>query len=143
MNTLKKSILATVSASALMLSLAMPAMATWSQPDYSDVTSSLVSIPATVTALTTVVAPIKLEKIKIVYIEDVLNTNQINIVKNSLNGLSLNILSLHNVLQTVKVANGSSILTFGDVLSNNKVPVSDVISLRNFNDGGILVFCKH
>ena len=142
MKKLKKSLLAAVSASAVMFSLAMPAMADWNQPDYNDVDWSVNNMQAAMLSLIGVMVPINVNQIKVLYIEDLLDLQHVNIIKKSLNQLSVNVLSIQNVLRTVKVANGSSILTFSDVLSHNNIPISDIISARQFNDGGLLVFAS-
>ncbi|WP_155798898.1 hypothetical protein [Sorangium cellulosum] len=114
-------------------------------PDYTNVAAGLVSVAAQLTdTLDLNDEVINAEHIKIVYLQDVLNDADIDIVEDTLNNLILNlqILNLQNVLKDVDVANGIEI---GDVLSNNDVDVSDVVGVKVFDVNGIkklLVFVK-
>ncbi|HTN86509.1 MAG TPA: hypothetical protein VL242_22570, partial [Sorangium sp.] len=127
------------------------ALASWETPvkadapDYTTVASGLVAVAAQLTdTLDLNDEVINAEHIKVVYLQDVLNDADIDIVDNTLNNLVLNlqILNLQNVLKDVDVANGIKI---GDVLSNNDVDVSDVVGVKVFDVNGIkklLVFVK-
>ncbi|WP_437652375.1 hypothetical protein [Sorangium sp. So ce1182] len=151
MKSLKSRVLSGVGAALVALSLSAPALASWEAPvkadapDYTTVATGLVAVAAQLTdTLDLNDEVINAEHIKIVYLQDVLNDADIDIVDNTLNNLVLNlqILNLQNVLKDVDVANGIKI---GDVLSNNDVDVSDVVGVKVFDVNGIkklLVFVK-
>ncbi|WP_437308957.1 hypothetical protein [Sorangium sp. So ce388] len=151
MKSLKSRVLSGVGAALVALSLSVPALASWETPvkadapDYTTVASGLVAVAAQLTdTLDLNDEVINAEHIKIVYLQDVLNDADIDIVDDTLNNLVLNLqlLNLQNVLKDVDVANGIKI---GDVLSNNDVDVSDVVGVKVFDVNGIkklLVFVK-
>jgi hypothetical protein len=146
MKSLKKSFLALVGASALMISVAAPAMATYENPDYTDVTDSLGvgTITAVVTDLLDLDDAVDASKIKIVYVEDILTRSQLNVVQGTLNGLlyQANINILKNTLNDVDVLNGGDVLTFDDFLNNNNVDLKDVIGINILDGDKYLVFAK-
>ena len=151
MKSIKSRVLSGVGAALVALSLSAPALASWETPapadapNYSNVAAGLVSIAAQLTdVLDLNDEVINAEHIKIVYLEDVLNDADIDILNHTLNNLVLNlqILNLQNVLKDVDVLNGIEI---GDVLSDNDVDVSDVVGVKVFDIDGIkklLVFVK-
>ncbi|WP_437624958.1 hypothetical protein [Sorangium sp. So ce1151] len=151
MKSLKSRVLSGVGAALVALSLSAPALASWDAPakldcpDYTTAAAGLVAVAAQLTdTLDLNDEVINAEHIKIVYLQDVLNDAEIDIVDDTLNNLVLNlqILNLQNVLKDVDVANGIKI---GDVLSNNDVDVSDVVGVKVFDVNGIkklLVFVK-
>jgi len=144
MHSFKNSLVSAVAAGALVLSVSLPAFATWSTPDAGDVTYAVGNIVAEVLEITALTS-LDAKNVKVVYIEDVLNQAQVTIVKKSLNNLlaQANILTLQNVLNLKNVLNGNSILSFGQFLSNNNASLKDVIAIDHFNDGGLIVFCCH
>ncbi|WP_437679227.1 hypothetical protein [Sorangium sp. So ce131] len=151
MKSLKSRVLSGVGAALVALSLSTTALASWDTPvaadapDYKNVAAGLVSVAAQLTdTIDLNDEVINAEHIKIVYLEDVLNDADIDILNHTLNNLVLNlqILNLQNVLKDVDVANGIKV---GDVLSNNDVDVSDVVGVKVFDVNGIkklLVFVK-
>jgi hypothetical protein len=147
MKSLKKMILSVVGASALMLSAVSPAMATYATPDYTDVTHSLAlgTITAVTTALVNAPDAVDASNIKIVYVEDILNSSQLNVVSGILNGVlyQAQITVLKNSLNDVDVLSGGDVLTFENFLNNNNVVLKDVISIEAFDGGKYVVFCKH
>lgn len=144
MKSLKTSLLSVVGAAAVTLCASLPAMATYASPDYSDVTYSLSSITAEISEITAL-TQLNAQQLKIVYVEDILNKDQLTVVENSLNNpiVKLNILTLQNILNLKNVLNGNNVLSFGQFLSNNNTSIGNVIAIDHFNDGGILVFCHH
>ncbi|WP_437939797.1 hypothetical protein [Sorangium sp. So ce341] len=151
MKSIKSRVLSGVGAALVALSLSTTALASWDTPvasdapDYSNVAAGLVSVAAQLTdVLDLNDEVINAEHIKIVYLDDVLNDADIDILSQTLNNLILNlqILNLQNVLKDVDVLNGIKV---GDVLSNNDVDVSDVVGVKVFDVNGIkklLVFVK-
>jgi PPE-repeat protein len=144
MNSIAKSLVSVAVAGVLVLGSSLPAFATWANPDQGDVNAAVGNIAAEVldiAALTSLSA----KNTKVVYLEDILNGDQVTVIKNSLNNVlaQVNILSLQNVLNLKNVLNGLSILSFGQFLSNNNASLKDVIAIEHFNDGGIIVFCCH
>ncbi|WP_437336887.1 hypothetical protein [Sorangium sp. So ce394] len=151
MKSIKSRVLSGVGAALVALSLSTTALASWDTPvasdapNYTNVAAGLVSVAAQLTdVLDLNDEVINAEHIKIVYLDDVLNDADIDILNHTLNNLVLNlqILNLQNVLKDVDVLNGIKI---GDVLSNNDVDVSDVVGVKVFDVNGIkklLVFVK-
>lgn len=144
MHSFKSRVISAIGAAAMILSVPLVSMASWEDPDYTDVTYACKSITAELSQLIAIVG-LNVGDIKIVYLEDILTGAELVKVKNTLNKLTvkLEILTLRNTLNNVKVLNGAEILTFGDVLSNNDVDISEVVALNVLEDGGVLVFgCK-
>ncbi|WP_437637642.1 hypothetical protein [Sorangium sp. So ce854] len=151
MKSIKSRVLSGVGAALVALSLSTTALASWDTPtasdapDYTNVAAGLLSVAAQLTdVLDLNDEVINAEHIKIVYLNDVLNDADIDILNHTLNNLILNlqILNLQNVLKDVDVLNGIKV---GDVLSNNDVDVSDVVGVKVFDVNGIkkmLVFVK-
>jgi hypothetical protein len=140
MHRVVKQLVSALGATAMLVSSAMPAFASWSSPDYSDVDHAVKYCSGElleVTALVNLIAG----KTKVVYIEDVLSPDQVTVIKNSLN--SLDVLAVQNVLVTKNVLNGLTLISFGDFLSNNHANLKDVIAVNVLNDGNVLVFCCH
>ncbi len=141
MKSLKKSILSLVGVSALSLSLAMPAMATYSTPTVSDATSGLVSIVVTTTSLISSVlvpinAPVK------VYDINLFDQADVNIINDTLNNVSVtNLVNLQNALKNAKFLNGVNVITGNDILTQNGVDASKVVSVYKSLDG-VIVFVK-
>jgi hypothetical protein len=146
MKSLKKTILSLVGASALMLSAAAPAMATYAAPDYTDVTHSLGlgTITAVATNLLNLNDAIDASKLKIVYVDDILTSSELNVVQGLLNGVlyKANINVLKSSLNDVDVASGGDILTFEQFLNGNNVDLKDVISVDLLDGDKYLVFAK-
>ncbi|WP_437816469.1 hypothetical protein [Sorangium sp. So ce1078] len=151
MKSLKSRVLSGVGAALVALSMSTTALATYETPaksdlpNYGNVAAGLVAVAAQLTdVLDLNDEVIDIDSIKIVYLDDILNDAEIDVVDDTLNNLILNlqILNLQNVLKDVDVANG---LKIGDVLSNNDVDVSDVVAIKVFDVDGVkklLVFCK-
>ncbi|XXX79510.1 hypothetical protein WMF30_12130 [Sorangium sp. So ce134] len=153
MKSLKSRVLSGVGAALVALSLSAPALASYDTPVKQDlpiyglvtVTDLLDKILIQVTdVLDLNDEVVDIDSIKIVYLTDILNGSEIDVVENSLNNLlvKLQILNLQNVLEDVDVANGIKV---GDVLSNNDVDVSDVVGVKVFDIDGVkklLVFVK-
>ncbi|WP_437945840.1 hypothetical protein WME98_33800 [Sorangium sp. So ce296] len=151
MKSIKSRVLSGVAAALVALSMSTAALASYQTPtksdlpDYSNVAAGLVAVAAQLTdVLDLNDEVIDIDSIKIVYLDDILNDAEIDVVDDTLNNLILNlqILNLQNVLKDVDVANGIKI---GDVLSNNDVDVSDVVAVKVFDVDGVkklLVFCK-
>ncbi|WP_437969478.1 hypothetical protein WMF04_09330 [Sorangium sp. So ce260] len=151
MKSIKSRVLSGVGAALVALSMSTTALATYETPaksdlpNYSNVAAGLVAVAAQLTdVLDLNDEVIDIDSIKIVYLDDILNDAEIDVVDDTLNNLVLNlqILNLQNVLKDVDVANGIKI---GDVLSNNDVDVSDVVAVKVFDVDGVkklLVFCK-
>ncbi len=141
MKSLKKTLISFVGVSALSLSLAMPAMATYSTPTVSDCTSGLVSIVLTTTSLISSVlvpinAPVK------VYDINLFDQADVNIIDDTLNNVSVtNLVNLQNALKNAKFLNGVNVITGNDVLTQNGVDASKVVSVYKALDG-VIVFVK-
>jgi PPE-repeat protein len=134
----------TVAASLIALSVSLPAFANWSNPTLADVTASVTNIVAEISDVAAL-TQLDAKNIKVVYLEDILTSSQLSVIKNSLNNpiTKLNILTLQNVLNLKNVLDGNSVLSFGQFLSNNNTAIGNVIAIDHFNDGGIIVFCCH
>jgi len=145
MHRVVKNLVSVLGATVMMVSTAVPAFASWTTPDYGDLCSGLVNITTEITKVTILPVLLDKNKIKVVYIEDVLNNDQVTVIKNSLNNVVTqnNILTLQNVLNFKNVLNGLSVLTFGDFLSNNNATLKDVIAVHVLDNGNVLVFCCH
>ncbi|HZF47567.1 MAG TPA: hypothetical protein VE093_02895 [Polyangiaceae bacterium] len=133
-----------IGAAAMILSVPLVSMASYEEPNYGDVTYACNNITAELTQILAI-ATVKAGDVKIVYIEDILTGSELVNVKNTLNKLTvqLEILTLRNSLNNIKILNGANILTFNQFLSNNNVNASDVVAINAFENGGLLVFgCK-
>jgi hypothetical protein len=86
---------------------------------------------------------VKAENIKIVYLEDILSASDLADVDADLQNFTtqLEVVTLKNSLNNVKILNGSDITLFENFLNGNDVDVSDVIGLEVFRDGRVLVLC--
>ncbi len=141
MKSLKKTLLSFVGVSALSLSLAMPAMATYSTPTAGDCVGGLVSIVVTTTqligsVLVPINAPVK------VYDISLFDGADINVINDSLNNVSVtNLVNLQNALKNAKFLNGVNVITGNDVLTKNGVDVTKVVSVYKSLDG-VVVFYK-
>jgi hypothetical protein len=140
MTTLKSRLMSAVAVAALALSPLTAQASGWLDPDSSDVTFALDHITAEVSqivAMTTV----KASNIKIVYLEDILSAEELADVKADLSNFTtqLEIVTLKNTLNNVKVLNGSDITLFKDFLNSNDVDLNDVIGLEVFRDGRVVV----
>lgn len=144
MHSLKTRLISAIGAAAMILSVPLVSMASWEEPDYSDVTYACKSITAELTQLLAI-GKVDVSDVKIVYLEDILTNAELVNVKNTLNKLTvqLEILTLRNSLNKIQILNGVNVLTFGDFLNNNNVNLSDVVAINVLEDGGVLVFgCK-
>jgi len=144
MLSLKSRMISAIGAAAMILSVPLVSMASYEEPNYGDVTYACNNITAELTQILAI-ATVKAGDVKIVYIEDILTGSELVNVKNTLNKLTvqLEILTLRNSLNNIKILNGANILTFNQFLSNNNVNASDVVAINAFENGGLLVFgCK-
>ncbi len=144
MHSLKTRMISAIGAAAMIFSVPLVSMASYDEPNYGDVTYACNNITAELTQILAI-ATVKAGDVKIVYIEDILTGSELVNVKNTLNKLTvqLEILTLRNSLNNIKILNGANILTFSQFLSNNNVNASDVVAINAFENGGLLVFgCK-
>ncbi len=141
MTTLKTRLMSAVAVAALALS-PLTAKASWSQPGAEDCEYALNHITAEVTQLAAMVN-VKAENIKAVYLEDILSASELADADADLKNFTtqLELVTLTNTLNNVKVLNGANITAFQDFLNGNDVDVSDVIGLEVFRDGRVLVLC--
>jgi SUMO ligase MMS21 Smc5/6 complex component len=139
MTTLKTRLLSAVAVAALALT-PVAAQASWSEPDMQDVEFALDHITAEVSQLAALVN-VKAENIKIVYLEDILSPLEIKDVSADLHNFTtqLELVTLKNTLNNVKVLNGSDITLFKDFLNNNDIDAADVVGLEVFRDGRVVV----
>ncbi|WP_438000089.1 hypothetical protein WMF26_09680 [Sorangium sp. So ce185] len=146
MKSLKSRVLSGVGAALVAISMSTTALASWSAPDhtdvpnYSSVTSALGLITAQITDIVALVG-VNAEDIKVVYLEDILSGDELVNVDNTLNNLlvKLQLVNLQNTLNGIDILNNVKI---GDILSDNDVDISDVVAVKVFDDGKVLVFCK-
>ncbi len=139
MTTLKTRLLSAVAVAALALT-PVAAQASWSEPDMEDVEFALDHITAEVSQIAALVN-VKAENIKIVYLEDILSPLEIKDVSADLHNFTtqLELVTLKNTLNNVKVLNGSDITLFKDFLNNNDIDAADVVGLEVFRDGRVVV----
>jgi len=144
MHSFKKSFVSAVAAGMLVLSATLPAFATGTNPDLSDVTYACNNIPAEILNIAPITT-LDASKVHVIYIDKILTPVQVVAVKDSLNNTvaQANILSLQNVLNLKSFLNGLSILSCAQFLNNNQAVLKDVIAIEHLNDGGINVFCCH
>ncbi|AUX20902.1 uncharacterized protein SOCEGT47_013780 [Sorangium cellulosum] len=146
MKSLKSRVLSGAFAALMTLGVSAPALASWDAPDASDapdyttVTSALLNLPVQITNLLGLVN-VDPDHIKVVYLEDILSGDELVDVDNTLNHLLVNlqVVNLQNTLNGLDLLND---LTIGDILSDNDVDISDVVAVKVFDDGKVLVFCK-
>jgi hypothetical protein len=140
MNTLKSRLLSAVAVAALALT-PVAAQASWLAPDITDVSFAVDHITAEVSQLAAM-GSVKASNIKIVYLEDILSAEELADVKADLSKFTtqLELVTLKNTLNNVKVLNGSDITLFKDFLNNNDVDVSNVVAIEVFRDGRIIIF---
>jgi hypothetical protein len=116
------------------------AQASWLDPDLGDVTFAIDHISAEVSQLAAM-GTVKASNIKIVYLEDILSAEELADVKADLSNFTtqLELVTLKNTLNNVKVLNGSNITLFKDFLNGNDVDVSNVVGLEVFRDGRVII----
>lgn len=144
MPSFKSRMLSAIGAAAMILSVPLVSMASYEEPNYGDVTYACNSITAELTEVLAI-ATLKAGDVKIVYLEDILTDAELVNVKNTLNKLTvqLEVLTLRNSLNNIKILNGANILTLDKFLNSNNVNVSDVVAINAFENGGLIVFgCK-
>lgn len=141
MSTLKTRLLSAVAVAALALT-PVAAQASWSQPSMGDAEYALDHITVEVSQLVAMVT-VKAENLKIIYLEDILSASDLADVDADLQNFTtqLEVVTLKNTLNNVKILNGSDITLFENFLNGNDVDVSDVIGLEVFRDGRVLVLC--
>ena len=139
MTTLKRRLLSATAVAALALS-PLTAQASWASPDVWDVTFALDHITAEVSQLAAMVT-VKADNIKIVYLEDILSGEELADVNADLSKFTtqLELVTLKNTLNNVKVLNGSDITLFKDFLNNNDIDAENVVGIEVFRDGRIVV----
>ena len=140
MTTLKRRLVSAVAVAALAIS-PLTAQASWLDPDDGDITFALDHITAEVSQIVAM-GTVKASNIKIVYLEDILSAEELADVKADLQNFTtqLEIVTLKNSLNNLKVLNGSDITLFKDFLNGNDVDVSDVVALEVFRDGRVVIF---
>jgi SUMO ligase MMS21 Smc5/6 complex component len=140
MKSLKTRLLSAFGAAAIVLSASQAAQASWLSPSLADIEFSLEHITAEVTQLVAM-ACVKAENIKAVYVEDVVSAEELADIKADLKDFNtqLEIISLKNTLNNMKVLEGSNITAFKDFLNGNDIDVSDVIGVEVFRDGRVMI----
>ena len=140
MTTLKSRLLSAVAVATLALS-PLTAQASWSDPQLADVTFALDHITAEVSQIVAM-GTVKASNIKIVYLEDILSAEELADVKADLQNFTtqLELVTLKNSLNNLKVLNGSDITLFKDFLNGNDIDASDVVGLEVFRDGRVVIF---
>src|SRR5512145_57818 len=121
MNSLKSRIASALGAAAIILG-ASAAQASWSAPEADDVHYALDHITVEVTQLAAM-ACVKLENIKIVYVEDLVSAEELADIKADLQDFNtqLEVITLKNTLNNLKVLEGSNITAFKDFLNGNDI----------------------
>lgn len=143
MKTLKHRILLAIVASLFALGVSTTSMASYDNPNFQDVHYAVKNIVIEIEKIIAKVM-IDIKDIKVVNIENILTDSEINIIKDVLNDatVKLQVITLQNTLNNIKILNGINILTFQDFLSNNNLELHDVIAIKIF-DNKVLVFgCK-
>jgi hypothetical protein len=140
MTTLKSRLLSAAAVAALALS-PLTAQASWGDPTLADVTFALDHITAEVSQIVAM-GTIKADNIKIVYLEDILSAEELADVQADLQNFTtqLELVTLKNSLNNLKVLNGSDITLFKDFLNGNDIDASDVVGLEVFRDGRVVIF---
>jgi SUMO ligase MMS21 Smc5/6 complex component len=140
MKSLKTRLLSAFGAAAIVLSASQAAQASWLSPSVADIEFSLEHITAEVTQLVAM-ACVKAENVKVVYVEDVVSAEELADIKADLKDFNtqLEIISLKNTLNNLKVLEGSNITAFKDFLNSNDIDVSDVIGVEVFRDGRVMI----
>ena len=140
MKSLKTRLLSAFGAAAIVLSASQAAQASWLSPNLADIQFSLEHITAEVTQLVAM-ACVKAENVKVVYLEDIVSAEELADIKADLKDFNtqLEIISLKNTLNNLKVLEGSNITAFKDFLNKNDVDAADLIGLEVFRDGRVLL----
>ena len=140
MNSLKSRFLSALGAAAIALTASQAAHASWSSPNSSDALFAIDHITAEVTQLVGMVC-VKAENIKVAYVEDLLSAEELADLKADLQDFDtqIEIISLKNSLNNLKVAEGANITAFKDFLNGNDIDVSNVVGLEVFRDGRVVV----
>src|SRR5215212_4238324 len=114
MNSLKSRFVSAIGAAAVVL-CASQAQASWSTPSILDVDFALDHITAELTQLVAM-ACVKAENVKAVYVEDVVSAEELADIKADLKDFNtqLEIISLKNTLNNLKVLEGANITAFKD-----------------------------
>jgi SUMO ligase MMS21 Smc5/6 complex component len=135
-----KSLVSAFGAAAIVLSASQAAQASWSSPGIGDVEFALDHISAEVTQLVAM-ACVKAENIKAVYVEDVVSAEELADIKADLKDFNtqLEIISLKNTLNNLKVLEGANITAFKDFLNGNDFDANDVIGVEVFRDGRVVI----
>src|SRR5215212_4842538 len=105
MTPFKSRLLSAIGASAMILSVPLVSMASWEEPDYSDVTYACKHISAELAQLLAI-EKVHASDVKVVYIEDILTDAELAQVKSTLDKLSVEILTLRDSLNEVEVLKG-------------------------------------
>jgi hypothetical protein len=140
MNSLKSRLLSAFGAAAIVLSASQAAHASWLSPNSSDAEFAIDHITAELTQLVAM-ACVKAENVKVVYLEDIVSAEELADIKADLKDFNtqLEIISLKNTLNNLKVLEGSNITAFKDFLNKNDVDAADLIGLEVFRDGRVLL----
>lgn len=140
MKSLKTRLLSAFGAAAIVLGASQAAQASWLSPNITDIEFSLEHITAEVTQLVAM-ACVKAENVKVVYVEDVVSAEELADIKADLKDFNtqLEIISLKNTLNNLKVLEGSNITAFKDFANGNDIDASDVIGVEVFRDGRVML----
>lgn len=140
MKSISSRLLSAVGAAAIVLSASQAAHASWMDPNSSDVEFAIEHITAEITQLVAMVC-VKAQNVKVVYVEDVVSAEQLADIKADLKDFNtqLEIISLKNTLNNMKVLEGANITAFKDFLNGNDIDIADVIGLEVFRDGRVLL----
>jgi hypothetical protein len=146
MKTFTSRILAALAAATLSLSVATSASATGSLLDLDDILYACTHATTELKDLTVLeqLGPIDVDQIQVVYLTDVLNGTQVGGILSNIT-VALNKITVQNFLNNNAddldvIDNDGQFLTFGDVLSNNDVDVSDVVGI-NVADNVVTLLC--
>jgi len=140
MKSLKSRLVSAVGAAAIVLSASQAAQASWLNPGIGDVEFALDHISAELTQLVAMVC-VKAENVKAVYVEDLVSAQELADIKADLQNFDtqLEIITLKNTLNNMKVLEGSNITAFKDFLNSNDFDIADAIALEVFRDGRVVI----
>jgi len=129
----KARLAAGVTAGALMLSVAGPAVAAAPQTTTGNLIAALNNISVEIDNLEAL-NDLTINDVQVVNVEDVLNGNNVEALNNSLNRNDVEIDALQNFL------NNNDVIT--DSLNNNQVLVTDVVAIDVLSGGDVIVFVQ-
>ena len=135
-----KSLVSAIGAAAVVLSATQAAQASWLLPDEVDVDFAIDHITAELTQLVAM-ACVKADNVKAVYLEDILSGPDLADANADLKDFNtqLEIISLKNTLNNMKVLDGANITAFKDFLYANDFDINDAVGLEVFRDGRVVI----